>query len=164
MTAGLGGSRRVWLLGLVSLLFFPFSLTAIDITITGSWSFTLSSGNLQGGAGSDFTSEYESASNQVLLKISKAGGNSWRIDVQRIDTSWPSSVALYVRRTGAGTGKGTINDGTTYHLVTTSTTTWMTGRGDKDQVPLQEKVGSLSVVIGEGTFSTAIRYTVVQTS
>jgi len=172
MTTGLGERKKKagWhfrlalRLGLIFLILPPFVFGAIALTITGSWSFTLSSGNLQGGAGSEFTTEYESASNQVLLKVGGAGGNTWRVDVQRVDTSWPSTVTLYVRRTGNGTGKGTIYDGTTYHLVTTTTTTWMTGAGDRDQVPLQEKVGSLSVSIGQATFTTAIRYTLVQTS
>jgi len=154
----------------ILILFAAFVLAGIveavtSITVSGSWSLTIGQSNLQGGAGSDLTSTYTSATNQATLSVSGTYSHTWRIDVTRVDTTWHANFHLWVKRTGNGTsGTGTYSGGTTYLEATTTAQTFMTGAGDRSGFTLQYQLTGVSTAIPAASYATAIRYTIVQTN
>ncbi len=132
---------------------------AISITVLGSWSLSLGSGNLQGAAGSNLTATYTSATNQATMTVTGSYGN-WSVSVLRIDSSWNANLVLSIRRTGTGSGTGTVSGGTSYLTVTTTNQTFLTGSGNVSGVPFQESLTGVSVSLGAATYSTTIQYTI----
>jgi hypothetical protein len=158
--------KAVILIPAAILFFFTILEAAITITVTGSWSLSIGQANLQGSAGSDLTSYYESTTNQLSMAVDEGRGeHTWRVDVKRIDSSWHASLGLYIKRTNAGTsGKGSVNSGgTEYGLITTSDQTFWTGIGDRAGIYLQEKLDGVSCAIPAASYSTTLCFTVVQT-
>jgi len=135
---------------------------AANITITGTWSRVIGSGDLTGGAGSNLTATYASATNQVLMGVTTTLTN-WRVDIRRIDTNWHANFVLSIRRTGTGSGTGTVSGGTNYITITTTSQTFVTGSGNRSGIQLQEQLGGVSVSIPVNTYTTTIQYTVVDT-
>jgi hypothetical protein len=133
---------------------------AANITISGSWSRTIGSGDLQGGAGSNLNPTYASSSNQVYMSVTTTLTN-WRVDILRIDSSWNSNFVLSIRRTGNGMGSGTVSGGTNYQTILTTSQTLVTGSGNLYLIALQEQLGGVSVSIPVATYSTTIQYTAV---
>jgi hypothetical protein len=72
-------------------------------------------------------------------------------------------VALYVKRTGDGTGGGSILGGDSYQEVTTSDVSFFSGAGDRTAVNIQLKVTGASLSMLPNIYSTSIIYTVVDT-
>jgi hypothetical protein len=150
-----------------AVLFLTAALTllglalAADITITGTWSWTIGPGDLQGGPGSNLNTTYTSAPNQVTMRITGTGGGGWRVDVLRIDSNWHTDFVLDIRRTGNGQGPGTISGGTTYLTITTTSQTFVTGTRNRRGIPLQERLRGVSVAIPAAVYTTTIQYTVV---
>jgi hypothetical protein len=141
------------------------SSSAIDIVVVGSWAVSIDSGDLRGGPGTDLIAVYESTPEEVTVTISNTTGNedNWRVDVRRTDTKWHEDFALYVKRTGSGTGGGSITGGTEYQEVTTSDSAFFAGSGDRTDIPLQLKLEGVSVHVPPDSYSTAVTYTVVDT-
>jgi hypothetical protein len=138
---------------------------AIDISEVGNWAVNVDANDLISGAGSDLTSTYESSADQGLIAITGTTGDSdnWRVDVRRSDTSWHGDLTLFVKRTGDGTGSGSISDGTAYQAVTTTDTALFSGSGDRSNIPVQLKISGASVAIPPSAYATSIIYTVVDT-
>lgn len=151
--------------GLVLILGVVTPARAIDITVSGDWSRTITASDLQAGAGSDLASTYESASNQASITISGTGGNTdaWRVDVRRTDTTWHANFTLSVKRTADGSGGGGISGGTAYQAITTTDASFFSGTGDRTGVTAQLKLEGMSVQVPPATYSTTITYTVVDT-
>jgi hypothetical protein len=154
-----GRARTVVLVLAAALGLFALA-EAANITITGSWSRTISASDLTGGAGSNLTATYTSATNQVLMGVTTTLTN-WRVDVLRIDSTWNASFVLSIRRTGSGTGTGSVSGGTSYLTILTTSQTFVTGSGNLSSIPLQERLGGVSVSIPVATYTTTIQYTVV---
>jgi hypothetical protein len=135
------GRRTVlFLTGAFIVLIFAQAAT---VTITGSWSLTIGSGNLQGGAGSNLTSTYTSTSGAISMALSATyRWSTWSVSVNRVDTSWNANFVLQIERTGNGSGSGTIAGGTTYLTITTTSQTFVTGTGVLTGITLQEHSGS----------------------
>jgi hypothetical protein len=160
--------RRLVVFCFVVLVAIAFSCgagQALDINGSGSWSPSVDSSDLTGGAGTDLLGAYESPADQVLLTLSGASGPSdnWRVDVKRTDISWHGDLVLWVSRTGDGTGSGAISGGTGYQQVGASDTAFFAGSGDRVGVPVQVKLSGVSVGIAAGTYSTNLVFTVVDT-
>jgi hypothetical protein len=134
---------------------------AANITVTGTWIRSIGLGDLQGGPGSDLITTYESPAGQVTMRISGAGNRAWRVDVLRIDSSWHPDLVLSIRRTGNGTGPGTIAGGTAYLPILTTSQAFVTGSGNLSGIPFQERLSGVSVSIPAGSYATTIQYTVV---
>jgi hypothetical protein len=134
---------------------------AANITITGSWSLTIGAGNLQGGAGSDLTSTYTTASGAISMAVSAASAihSGWSVSVLRIDTNWNANFVLSIMRTGNGSGTGTVSGGTSYLQITTTSNTFVTGSGSLTGITLQEQLGGVSVSIPAATYTTTIQFT-----
>jgi len=136
---------------------------AIDLTAAGSWSRTITASDLQAGAGSNLVATYASGASQVSLTLTGTTGadDNWRIDVRRADDLWHNDFSLSVRRTGDGTGPGTIIGGDVYQAITLTDASFFSGAGDRAGVTLQLQLSGLSVSVPPATYLTTITYTVV---
>ena len=136
-----------------------------NITVTGSWSLTIDAGNLTGGAGSNLTATYTSTSGSISMAVSpsSSGSGNWRVSILRIDTRWNAGLVLSIRRTGGGSGTGSVSGGTTYLTITTASQTFVTGSGTLTGITLQEQLGGVSVSLGASTYTTTIQFTVADT-
>jgi hypothetical protein len=121
----------------------------------------LGAADLTGRPGTNLVTNYNSATNQVLMDVTSGAGMPWRVDVLRIDSNWHASLTLSIRRTGTGSGTGTVTGGGSFLAITTASQTFVTGSGSRAGVQLQERIAGVSVSIGAGTFTTTIQYTVV---
>jgi hypothetical protein len=144
------------------LIFFCEISWSIDITVTGSWSENIDALNLLAGAGSNLTDTYQSATAAVQLNITAIG--NWRVDVKKTDSNWHSSLELYVKRTGDGTGTGGIpSGGTSYQKVDTDIDqSFFTGNGDRSNIPVQLQLTGVSIQVPPGVYTTTVYYTVIQ--
>ena len=143
--------------------FSEAAIITISIDATGDWSETIDASDLQAGAGSDLKSTYESAAGTGLLTISGTSGNgdTWRVDVQRSDTTWHTNFfTLSVKRTGDGSGGGSISGGTVYQVIGESNVEFFSGTGDRSGIPLQFKLEGMSLQVPPGIYSTTVTYTV----
>ena len=144
---------------LFGLIFLANKAEALDITVTGDWSETINASDLISGAGSDLIGGYETASNAVSLSISGTTG-TWRIDVKRVDSTWPGDLILYVKRTSDGTGSGSISGGQSYQEVTDTDLSFFSGNGDRSNVNVQLKLTGVSIQVPLDTYTTTVYYTV----
>lgn len=149
---------------LIALLLHNSAWSAPSIAGSGSWILTIGLSDLIAGAGSELAGSYESAVDAVLLTPNPTGTNTpYRVDVSRVDTAWHGSLVLWVKRSGDGTGSGSISGGTTYLTVTTTVQTFFTGIHDRDDVPIQFRLSGVSSQIPPGDYETTVHYTIVET-
>ncbi len=142
------------------------AFAVLSIATTGSWSLTVDATDLVAGAGTDLVSTQTSSSTQGSIDITGTTGSTdnWRVDVKRVDTTWDSDFTIYVRRTGDGTGTGTISGGTTFQAVTTTDATFFSGAGDRSGIDVEFKIEGFSVsTIPVDIYDTSITYTIVDT-
>lgn len=135
---------------------------AVSITITGSWAETIDASDLVAGAGSDLIDTYESASDQVYVRIVAVGDRYWRVDVKRIDNNWHADFQLSVRRTSDGTGDGSISGGTSYLAVTDTDQSFFNGYMGRNMIDIQLELSGVSIQIPPDTYTTTVNYTVVE--
>lgn len=140
------------------------SLTALmahaaDLTSSGDWMESLNAGNLVSAAGSDLAANLESMSGATVLSVSNIVG-SWRITARRSSSNWDSHVTLYVRRTGAGIGSGSISGGDGYVAVTGSDTEIFTGSNARSSISIQYKLTGLANNIPPSTYLSSLTFTV----
>ncbi|MEW5768087.1 MAG: hypothetical protein AB1797_10785 [bacterium] len=147
------------ILGLIPI--YKKAQAAPNITVTGSWSEIIDASDLQAGPGSDLINSYESASNAISIEITGTGQANWQVNVKKIDTDWPSSFYLYVKRTSDGIGGGSISRGTFYQEVTETDKDFFEGQANRSDIHLQLKLGGVSVQIPPGTYTTTVYYTVI---
>ncbi|MBM3475550.1 MAG: hypothetical protein FJX75_19975 [Armatimonadetes bacterium] len=136
------------------------SARAAGITAVGGWSRPITADDLLAGAGSDLVTLYESVSNATLLSLDEPFFTRWRVSVRKADTTWDPTLALYVRRTGNGTGFWPVSGGTSYQLVTDTDTVLFSGIGDRNSVPVQYKLSGVSVQLTPRTYSATVTFTV----
>lgn len=149
---------KAWIAAVVYLL-IPLLASAGDIFATGGWSRTVDSSDLTSGAGSDLTSSYESAASATDLDLTAAA--DYRVDVRRTDGTWDGDFTLYVKRTQAGSGAGTISGGAAYQGVTTTDAEFFTGNGDRTGVKVQYQLDGMSVTVSPDTYSSTVTFTIV---
>jgi hypothetical protein len=139
----------------------PFSLVALDFTVTGGWSLSIGGADLQGGPGSDLTDTYLSAANAVVIDITNAVDQfeQWYVDIHRVDVNWDSGLSLSALRTSDGSGLGTIAGGLAVQPVTTAAAEFFQGTGDRSAIQVQLVLSGVSVTLGRDGFSTQIVYT-----
>jgi hypothetical protein len=136
----------------------------INIYLYNSISWTITSANLQGGAGTDLVSSYESASNAMRIEIKDAqDSDTWTVDIKKTDVSWHGNLHLWARRTSNGEGNGTISGGTAYQEITNIDYLFFTGKAERNQVSIQLKVTGVSVHIPVASYSTYVYCTVIDT-
>ena len=140
-------------------LIIPLPALSGDIVATGGWSRNIDSSDLVSGAGSDLTGTYESATNATSLDLTAVA--DYRVDVRRTDGTWSGDLTLYVRRTSAGAGAGSISGGLTYQAVPTSDTGLFSGNSDRTGIEIQYQVDGVSVNISPDTYSSTVTFTIV---
>ena len=157
-------------LALGTLLLWSFThvaLAVISITVTGDWVKTVDKNDLTAGVGSDLQSTYTSVSSQVSIDISgtTGAGDTWRVDVRRIDSTWNGSFHLYVQRTTSGTGPGSasVSGGTSYQEVTVVDASFFSGEDDVTGIKAQVQLSGVSVQISPAFYSATVQYTVFDT-
>lgn len=165
---GVGRARvlpvTILLAGLACILLSQ-TVEGIDLAEVGNWSRTVDANDLLAGAGTNLISTYESNSDQGLLTISGTTGDAdnWRVDVRKSDISWNNNLTLSVKRTGSGSGTGSISGGGAYQAVGDTDSALFSGSGDRINIPMQLQLSGISVSIPPGTYSASIIYTVVDT-
>lgn len=154
-------SSYLVLLLVCSWMFFCSEVDAQEITVTGSWTLYIDSGDLQGGAGSDFNPTYESAVDQIGIEIKGKKTKDWRVDVSKVDSYWDSRLLLYVRRTSDGIGSGSISGGTSYQEVTDVDQEFFRGGKNRKNIDVQLMIDGVTVEIPTDTYTTTVYYTVI---
>ena len=116
--------------------------------------------DLTGAGGSDI-GESETAVNEKELDV-RNPTNNWRIDISKTDILWDPNIIIYVRRTGDGDGVGPFSGGLVYQEITDIDTTFFSGTGASDNIPLQFKYGGnyASLGVATGLYETTITYTI----
>lgn len=139
--------------------------SAMDLAASGSWSTTINASDLQAGAGSPLVATHDSATAQVVLTVSATAGSTdaWRLDVRRADSAWDPDVKLWVRRTGAGSGAGSISDGLSWIEVGPTDTSFFSGAGDRSDVPVQLRISGVSLSLSPDSYLSTVHYTLVDT-
>lgn len=148
-------------------LFQLFPAPKLTIRVNGKWTITLKVADLVSSAGgSDFAGVLESAVNEISVTISKTTdpiASPWRLDISRVDTTWDPSLVLYARRTGDGTGDGTINGGTVYQEITNTDQIFFDGTGDRSSIDIQLKLSGVSANnLMVTTYAATVYYTVTE--
>ena len=149
---------------LIAFLMHSSAWSAPSISGSGSWILTIGPLDLIAGAGSELVASYESAVDAVLLAPNPTPAKLfYRVDVRRVDTAWHGNFVLWIKRSGDGTGSGSISGGTTYLTVTTTDQTFFTGVDDRLNVPIQFRLTGISIQIPPGDYETTVFYTIVET-
>jgi hypothetical protein len=137
----------------------------MDLSLSGSWGLALSASDLVSGAGSELPTSADSATNEVTLDVTLTGGDTdnWRLDVRQSGAFWDPALHVWVRRTGSGTGTGSIADGTTWIEVGSTDTAFFTGAGDRSTIAVQVRVTGLSLTLQPDAYLSNLQYTLVDT-
>jgi hypothetical protein len=149
---------------LLPIWLFLTKVEAIDLSATGGWSETVNASNLVSGAGSNLVDTYESTTEATNITISNCTDDSdnWRVDVRRVaEGGWPGDFALYVKRTSAGTGNGSISGELSYIEITSTDTQFFSGAGDRSNINIQYQLSGISISVSPDNYNTTIIFTVV---
>lgn len=147
---------------ILSLFLCSLSSQCADLMSTGDWTRQIGASDLNGGAGSDLTSQYESAPGSTTLTISNTTPGTWRVYARRSDSTWNGSVALSIKRTSDGSGPGTISGASSYVQLTLIDTEICSGTGDRTTVGLQFRLDGMSKNVSPGTYSSTVIFTISQ--
>ena len=137
-------------------LLFAGSSFAADLTSSGSWFKLLSASDLTAGAGSGLPTNLESVSGVTVLNLSAVG--PWEVKARK-GNGLPNGVTLWVRRTSAGTGSGTVEGGEAFVELGSSDSSIFSGSGDRSNISIQYKVTGLSVAVAPGSYTSPIIFT-----
>jgi hypothetical protein len=163
--------RMTMILALAISYVWSFAQISANVIVSGSWNANIPSSTII-EAGNNYTGNYASASNQVQISHTVNPfwywGHSWTVEIRKNDVNWDTSLKLYARRTGNGSGQilcsSTITGGLSYQEITGIDTYFYSGRCNRSNVPIQYELRNLSVLIPAGNQSTTITYTVTVTA
>lgn len=147
------------LLALLLLGAFGAGAAAADLTAFGQWTESLTAQNLITGAGSGLQNP-ESTAGVIALSVTNPLV-TYRVRARLSSGSWDSSVGIWIKRTSAGSGPGTISGGTSYIQLTSSDVEIFSGTLDRANVSLQCKTTGLSTAVRPGTYQSPIIFTVI---
>lgn len=142
-------------------MFFLLNLmSAQSISVIGQWNYTIPTIDIT-DAGEDFTGTYTSSVNQVYLDIIYS--NKWSISVQKNDIDWDDELKIFMHRTGNGYGTGWINGGQNYKIIKNNNFKFITGRDNRNSIPIQYQMRMVSVTIPAHNYVVEIMYTLTAT-
>ena len=144
---------------ILSLLALSSTDHAADLVSNGDWAETITASNLVSGAGSNPQSQLQSMAGVTALTISNAPG-SWTLRARRSGGPWSGAVSLFVKRTSAGSGSGSIAGGDSFVEVTGSDVEIFNGSEARSNVALQFKLTGLSVGVSPASYLSSIVFTV----
>lgn len=133
-----------------------------SISASGGWDLLLGEGNLVGPPGSDFPSEFESASGATTISVSDAFSIGWSVTVWRTAEDWPEGVRLFVRRTSSGNFNGDLNGGTAYQEVLAGETYFFDGSGNGSGVAIQYRLTGTSVEAGAALHESSVIFRITE--
>lgn len=137
---------------------FAGSLAAAQsVSVAGDWSASFGSSQLAAGAGSAYDGPRSSPADVVTVDVTSLLG--YRVDVRRSDAGWHPGLHLQVRRSGAGSGLGSVAGGDTYRTVDALDTLLFGGLGSRSGIGLQYRVEA-DLTVPPGTYSTTVTFTV----
>jgi hypothetical protein len=153
------------LLAMVMLVLVIRAQAAISIQVSGSLNRTIGLSDLQGGAGTDLKSFYESGASAIEVEITGTTGSTdnWQVDISKVDTHWLAGLQLYIRRSADGVGDGAISGGTSYQEVGSVSLSFFTGRSNRTGVTVQFKLTGVSVHTPPASYSSTVYFTVIDT-
>jgi hypothetical protein len=134
-------------------------VNATDLTSSGDWVETLNATNLSTGAGSDLPACLQSISGITTLSVSNVTG-SWRVTARSNVSTWDSHLTLYVRRTSAGIGSGTITGGDAYVAITSTDSDFFSGSNARSSISVQYKLAGLAHNLSPATYLSSLTFTV----
>ncbi len=141
----------------IAIIFLLFNLiNAQSISVTGQWNYTIPTIDIT-EAGEDFIGTYTSSINQVYLDI--IFNNRWAVSVQKNDIDWDNRLRIFVHRTGNGSGIGRINGGQNYRRINNQDFRFITGRNNRNSIPIQYQMRNVSVTLPAYNYVTEILYT-----
>ena len=132
---------------------------AADLVASGDWTQQLNAAHLVSGAGSNLPTQIQSLAGTTILSISNAPG-AWTLRVRRAGGPWPGNVTLFVKRTSAGAGSGSVSGGDAFVEVTGSDTELFSGSGARSNIALQFKLTGLSTSVSPAQYLSSIIFTV----
>jgi len=155
-----------WILGMaVGLVLIPFSVFGV-LSITSTAAGTAFTAALSGGAGTNLATPVSGPASDCLINIAGCSSNAdnWRVDVKRNAGTMPAGISISVKRTGDGTGGGSISGGGAFQSVGTTDASFFSGAGNRTDVPVQVQLDGLSVTIPTSAgYTAALTFTVVDT-
>lgn len=131
------------------------------LDVLGTFSLKIGESDLVDGPGSPLRSEYATDPGQLILDIS-GNPNPWRIDVRQIGINWNPALTLFVRRTTAGTGSGTLSGGMAYQLLTNQNRSLFAGTQNRSDVRIQLKLAGVSLRVPQRIYRARVSFTVVE--
>jgi hypothetical protein len=147
------------------------SAIAQSITVKGSWYVKIDP-NLIANAGLDYDPNLriQSLPNQTIFNLentnplSKPYAGSWRIDVQKVDSYWPSELKIAIQRTSLGksTNFESIIGGSVFQTLGPNPETFFHGKGLVSTIAIQYSLSGLSVLIPVDTYATSIVFTLIE--
>ena len=159
--------KRVRLLVLVSIFnIVSFNIVAQSLTVSADFSKTTSVNDLAGSAGSDFDNQYfkSGETGDITISAVDIGANVfWQVYVRKADSTWPSTVKIFVKRTSVGTGVGSAytTGGDTNQEVTDSDELFFSGRKECSSIDIQISLEGASVILNANTFMSQLIFTLV---
>jgi hypothetical protein len=144
---------------ILALLAISSAGQAADLIATGNWTQMVSAAQLVSGPGSNLPVQMQSMAGVTTLSISNAPGN-WTLRVHRADGPWPSGLALFVKRTSAGSGSGTVSGGDSFVEMTGSDIELFSGSGPRSNIALQFRLTGLSVGVPPSSYLSSIVFSV----
>jgi len=163
------GTRKIVCIGVI---FLTAVLLSADITINltpaevGGWSFGIDAGDLEAGAGSDLSAEYESDATAEYIDIQGCSGSSdtWEVSIKRTDDVWDTDITLQAKVSSKGNGSGSFSGAGVYKTVSATDTVLFSGSGDRSDIAIQFKISGISITtVPDKDYATDITYTVVNT-
>lgn len=109
-------------------------------------------------AGSDINAIYSTSQALINLTINTFG--NYRISARKEDTNWDNQLDFYIRRTGNGSGRGSIFGGTNYLHLDTFDQVFFEGFYTRSSVPIQYEFRNLSVLVPADGHTSAVIYTI----
>ncbi len=109
-------------------------------------------------AGSDIAATY--TTRQALINLSLRSFGNYRITVRQEDTNWDSQLGFYVRRTGNGSGRGSIFGGTNFLKLDSFDQVFFEGFYTRSNIPIQYEFRNLSVLVPADGHTSAVIYTI----
>ncbi|MCK6501912.1 hypothetical protein L6R53_00665 [Myxococcota bacterium] len=138
---------------------------AMDLAASGSFSLGIDASDLTSGAGSELQDSHDSGTGAIALQVSATSGSTdaWRIDIRRASSGWDPDLRLWARRTGDGSGDGSIAGGASWQEIGTTDSTFFSGEGDRSSITVQVRITGVSLAISPDSFLSTVHYTLVDT-
>jgi hypothetical protein len=138
-------------------------LSAATIVATGSWSMSLGTSDLLGGAGTNLPSTVTSTSSIITVDVTNAPLVGVYHVYARVSGTVPAGVTIWMQRTSDGSSflnLGAITGGSAYQSLGGTDTEIFAGALDRYTIALQLKVTGVSVGITPATYQPNIILTV----